>query len=242
VTRIDEAGQRVLAFQLRVQNLGRIGDLASNLEQIATSGDWREYSTALGPERWLDAEFDYFLIASGVFLEDARRVIQWAKVGSALATMMDPEADASRRRSIDDAAKAWRTAGPGVSLTQKARELGWLAGDKDLKPAVSRRALERARTGVTSEQHARQSRESRLAAARRAELDAMVEELVVELTDADERRYVIDRLRSSIRGEGRRPRDARGDAERLGWNVSALAKEWGVARMTAHRWVEELRG
>jgi hypothetical protein len=66
--------------------------------------------------------------------------------------------------------------------------------------------------------------------------------MLVELTTADERRYVIDRLRASIRGEQRRPADVRGDAERLGWNVTALAELWGVARMTAYRWVDEERG
>lgn len=238
---IDEAGERVLAFQLRVQNLGRIGDLTSNLEQIAVSGDWRDYTTALGRERWLDSEFDYFLIASGVFHEDARRVIQWAKVGGDLAAMMDPAADSERRRPIDDAAKGWHSAGPSASFLQRARELGWLASDNTVKVAVSKRALEEARTGVSKEEHARQARTERLQPARREQLDTLAETLLVELTAADERRYVIDRLRASIRGEQRRPADLRGDAELLGWNVSALAEKWGVARMTAHRWVDEVR-
>lgn len=238
---IDEAGERVLAFQLRVQNLGRIGDLTSNLERIAMSGDWRDYTTALGRERWLDSEFDYFLIASGVFHEDARKVIQWAKAGAQLAAMMDPAAGKDRRRPIEDASSAWHSAGPGASFVQRARELGWLASDDTVKVAVSRRALEEARTGVTKEEHARQARTDRMPQARRVQLDELTETLLVELTAADERRYVIDRLRASIRGEQRRPADPRGDAERLGWNVTALAEHWGVARMTAHRWVEEVR-
>lgn len=241
MTTIDEAGERVLAFQLRVQNLGRIGDLTSNLEQIAMSGDWRDYTTAVGRERWLESEFDYFLISSGVFHEDARKVIQWARAGAELAAMMDPEADASRRRPIEVAAEAWRPAGPGPGFLQRARELGWLAGNDSVKVAVSRRALEEARTGVTKEEQARQARTERLPTGRRSQLDELVETLLTELTAADERRYVIDRLRESIRGEQRRPADVRGDAERLGWNVSALAQKWGVARMTAHRWVEEVR-
>jgi hypothetical protein len=171
LTRVDEAGERVLAFQLRVQNLGRIGDLTSNLQQIAESGDWRAYSTAVGVERWLDAEFDYFLIASGVFHEDARRVIQWGRAGATLAAMMDPDAEPSKRRPIAEAAKAWKSAGPGASFMQKARELGWLAGDQAVKLAVSRRALEQARSGVTHEERARVSRSARGRAARRARRD-----------------------------------------------------------------------
>jgi hypothetical protein len=240
VSAIDEAGERVLAFQLRVQNLGRVGDLTSNLERIAMSGDWRDYTTAVGRERWLDSEFDYFLIASGVFHEDARKVIQWARAGLELAAMMDPAADSNRRRSIDEAAKAWNPVGPGLSFLQRARELGWLAGDT-VKVAVSRRALEEARTGVTNEEHARRARTDRLSVERRGQLDKLSETLLVELTAIDERRYIIDRLRVSVRGEQRRPADPRADAERLGWNVTALAEHWGVARMTAHRWVEEVR-
>jgi hypothetical protein len=238
---IDEAGERVLAFQLRVQNLGRIGDLTSNLEQIATSGDWRSYSTALGPEQWLDAEFDYFLIASGINLEDARRVIQWAKVGSQLAAMMDPAAGADRRRPIEEAASSWKSAGAGASFVQRARELGWVGSNEAVRVAVSKRALEQARSGVTNEEHARKSRTERLTTARVTEIDRIVDEVIVELTSADERRYFIDRLRASIRGEQRRPANPRTDAERLGWNVTALAQYWGVSRMTAHRWVEEIR-
>lgn len=238
---IDEAGERVLAFQLRVQNLGRIGDLTSNLEQIAISGDWHDYTTALGRERWLDSEFDYFLIASGVFHEDARKVIQWAKAGPELAAMMDPGAEPERRRPIEVAATAWHSAGPGADFIQRARELGWLAGENTVKVAVSKRALEEARTGVTNEEHARRARIERMPEARRTQLDHLAETLVLELTSADERRYIIDRLRASVRGEQRRPTDLRGDAERLGWNVAELAKQWGVARMTAHRWVEEVR-
>lgn len=241
---IDDASERVLAFQLRVQNLGRIGDLTANLEAIARSGDWREYTTALGPERWRDAEFDYFLIASGVHFEDARRVIQWGKVGTLLASIMDPAAEPERRRPIEEAALEWRSAGPSRSFMQRARELGWLAGEGSSRPvkvAVSGRALEEARTGLTNEARARQARTDRLPATRRAQLDDVVRSLLVELTAADERRYVIDHLRSSIRGEQRRPADPRADAEKLGWNVAALAEHWGVARMTAHRWVDELQ-
>ena len=64
---------------------------------------------------------------------------------------------------------------------------------------------------------------------------------MVELVFADERRYVIDRLRASVRGEQRRPANPRADIERLSGNVAALAEHSGVARMTAHRWVDEAR-
>jgi hypothetical protein len=241
VIEIDEASQRVLDFQLRVQNLGRIGDLTSNLERIATSGEWRDYATALGREQWRAAEFDYFLISSGVFHDDARRVIQWAKIGADIAAMMDPSADASLRRPIEEASSSWHPSGPGASFVQRARELGWLAGEGTVRVAVSKRALEQARSGVTNEAHAKRAREERITGGRREELEKVIHLVLTELITADERRYVIDRLRNSIRGEQRRPADPQGDGERLGWNVSALAEQWGVARMTAHRWVEEIR-
>jgi hypothetical protein len=75
---------------------------------------------------------------------------------------------------------------------------------------------------------------------RRRQLDAMADALLEHLDSTDERRYVIDRLRVATQGQ-RRPANARADAERLGWDVAALADHWAVHRTTAHRWVSELR-
>jgi len=236
---IDEASQRVLNFQLRVKNLSQIGYLTGEIQRMAASGEWRDYTTALGRSTWLESEFDYFLIASGVLFDDARQVIQWARAGAELARLMDPDADIRRRRPIEKAAESWHAPAPGMTFLDRARDLGWMSDDK-VRVVVSRRALEEVKAGIPNEERARRSRAERLPAERRRELDTMTETLLVELSSADERRYVIDRVRASAHDE-RRPTEPRADAERLGWNVAALAKHWGVTRMTAHRWVTELR-
>ena len=152
---IDDAGQHVLAFHLRVQNVGRIAELTRHLEEMADLGDWRDYTTGLYVQR--RHQFDYFLIASGVHFDDARRVIQWAKVGTKLAALMDPTAPTDRRRPIDQAAKTWHSPGAGVGFVDRARELGWVADGRSVKRAVSRRALQEAKAGQTNEEHAERS-------------------------------------------------------------------------------------
>ena len=112
-------------------------------------------------------EFDYFLIASGVLFEDARQVIQWARAGTELAALMDPNADSKRRRSIEDAASSWHALTPGMTFLDHARELGWTGTGESVKRAVSDRAIREARKGVTNEEHARRTRAERLPAERR---------------------------------------------------------------------------
>ena len=236
----DQAWEHVHRFQLQIDNLGRIGDLRARMVEMAESDDWRDYTSAIGRLRWRAAEFDYFLIDCGVSHQDAQRAIEWSRTGTKLAALMDPAADRRRRRPVEEAGKDWPGTALGKEFLTEARRLGWLADDGATKPVVSTRALEQARSGVTKERQALERRTERLPLERRRQLDAMVDALVDELGPTDERRYVIDRLRSATHGK-RRPADARSDAERLGWNVAALAKQWGVSRPTANDWVKELR-
>jgi hypothetical protein len=236
----DDAWEHVHRFQLRIDNLGRIGDLRSQMVEMIESDDWQDYTSAIGRQRWQAAEFDYFLIDCGVSHEDARRAIEWSRTGTKVAAAMDPDADPALRRPIGEAAREWQGAALNKDFLDEARRLGWLADDGSTKAPVSQRALHRAHSGLSFEAKAREARTERLSSNRRRQLDAMTDTLLEELATADERRYVIDRVRSATHGH-RRPADAGADAERLGWNVAALAAHWGVPRMTAHRWVRELR-
>lgn len=240
MTTTDQAWQHVHLFQLRVDNLGRVGDLRSQMHEMAKSNDWRDYTSALGRQRWRAAEFDYFLIDCGVTHQDARRAIEWSRTGTELAALMDPAAEPDQRRPITEAAKDWRGNGIGNDFLGEARRLGWLTDDDATKPVVSTRALEQARTGVTYEVRARANRTERLSPTRRQELNSLADVLLTELASSDEQRYIIDRLRAATRGQ-RRPADVRADGERLGWNVAALAKHWGVARSTANEWIRDVR-
>jgi hypothetical protein len=133
---IDKHGELVSAFVGQVENLGQLGKLTNAVVEIASTGAWREYRTGFGHEVWREAEFDYFLISCGVAFEDAQRVLAWTKQGAALAPLMDREADGSRRRPLDHAARAWRTVGPETLVAPPrvpplgARPHGWRGAGK----------------------------------------------------------------------------------------------------------------
>ena len=192
---IDPNGQKVLTFETRIRNLFRVAELEDSIVEMALSGAWRNYSTGVGRDRWLEAEFDYFLISCGVAYDDVARVVNWSKDGASLAPLMDPKADTDHRRSAVEAANAWHSPGP-ESLIDRARTLGWLTEMGRMATPVPRRALIKARRGMSADQMARTSRADRIPLDRRRELDRVARELAGSLDD-DERRYLVDRLRAS---------------------------------------------
>lgn len=230
---VDEAGRRVLSFMGKVENLGRIGDLTKAIVEMAESDDWRDYRTALGRERWRPSEFDYFLVAMGVRQEDARSVIAWNEKSAKLAPLMNPNANGRQRRSIEQAAESWHAPGP-ESFLARAQRLGWIDRHGGMRPAVSRRARQTIRAGMTNEEHALRARAERIAKGRRTELDRLVRQVLAEFQSDDERRYVIDQLRRSNT-------DWRADAEKLEWKAAALAEHWGVTHRQAWRRIKKLR-
>lgn len=245
---VDEAGNRVLRFVSAAQNLTQVGELTNEVTEIAKSGLWRRYRTALGEEQWRECEFDYFLIACNLTWDDVSRVVAWTKAGSGLAPLMDRDAPSGKRRTLEEAAKTWHAAST-ETLVERAVRLGWTKSSEtgELRVApLPPRVRAKHSYGVTKDEHARQTRAKRITAARRRELDRLARSLLAELADPDERRYVLDRLAIRVVG-GRQPSSAdelkewRADARRLKWDAAALAKQWKVTLRTAQRRVARLQ-
>lgn len=126
---VDTNGRKVLTFEGQIQNLSRLGELTDAVTDMAESGAWRKYQLATGTEIWRPAEFDYFLIAQGMQNEDVRRVLAYNKRAKLLAPLMDSQADRRRRRTLGQAAAEWHRL--NIDLVDRARELGWIPGDRD---------------------------------------------------------------------------------------------------------------
>src|SRR5216683_6601299 len=108
---VDANGERVITFSGRIRNLARIAELTESIIEMAESRAWRDYRTAVGHEQWLDAEFDYFLIACEMQRDDIARVLAWNGESSKLAPLMDREAAPERRRHLDAASARWASHG-----------------------------------------------------------------------------------------------------------------------------------
>ena len=194
---VDEAGDQVLRFMSEARNLSRIGELTDEVVAIAQSGAWRRYRTAVGHDEWRECEFDYFLIACDLRHEDVGRVVAYTREGSTLAPLMDRDAEEDKRRTLDEAAAAWHAPVP-ETLIERAQRLGWTRNEtsEHLRAApLSARVRARQAYGMTKDEHARRTRVRQLPAARRRELDDLVERMKGEFTDDIERLYVIDQLR-----------------------------------------------
>lgn len=194
---VDESGDIVLKFVSAARNLSRLGELTEEVVSIAKSGMWRSYRTAVGQDKWLECELDYFLIACDLQYDDISRVLSYTREGAAIAEMMDRDAEDTRRRSLEDAAANWNSPIP-ETLLERAQRLGWTRNNKtsSLRAApVPPRARARQTLGMSKDEHARQSRAQRLSASRRQELDRIIGDLRETLKDETERLYVIDRLR-----------------------------------------------
>jgi hypothetical protein len=238
----DPAGDRVLAFTSKIRNLGRVAELTDAVIDIATSGVWRDYHVATGHETWREAELDYFLIACEMHYADVARVLSWNAQAKELAPLMDKGANSDRRRSLDEV--AWQSPA-GESLADRARRLGWVGETGVIHSPIPQRARAIAKHGVTLDEHAREGRKQRIPAARRRELDRLAKSVLSEVADANERRYLVDRLARN--GVGRPAASNvelerwRADAERLGWSAYAeLAAAWGITRDAAYRRVKRL--
>ena len=129
-TTVDANGRKVSAFTGKIQNLARVAELTDAVVDIALSEAWRDYKFATGREKWLEAEFDYFLIANNMRHEDVARVLAYNERAKLVAPLMDREAGPEKRRTLKQAAEEWGRL--NINLTARARELGWLqANDRD---------------------------------------------------------------------------------------------------------------
>lgn len=190
----DANGDQVIAFTGRIRNLARIAELTNSILEMAESGAWRDYRTAVGHERWLDAEFDYFLIACQMQRDDVARVLAWNADSAKLAPLMDRDATPQHRRLLETAAANWTSSG-GEALLGRAKRLGWLNDSGRLAASpVPRRARVRAATGLTVDERARRVRAERIPADRRRELNSLAGSIEAQLVDDHERRYLLDRL------------------------------------------------
>jgi hypothetical protein len=236
---LDEAGEQVVRFMGDVRTLGKIGELADKIMSMAESGSWRRYRTAVGTDKWLEGEFDYFLIACDIEHADVYRAIKWHKLGEATRAMMDPDASPDRRRPLEEAAKKWHAPGP-ETLVDMAQRLGWLTKDGSPRSPLSRRQqAKQTGGGKTFEQQAQERRQKRIAPGRRRELDSLAHATLADLSD-DERRYLLDQMaRLLARDRGRPTGDHEQwakDVAELDGDTKALAERWGMSRQAAdHR-------
>ena len=151
-------GEHVLQFARAVPNLGQLGELTRAVLDMLHSKDWREYSDATGAYHFLPGEFDYFLALQTVNARDVARLYLTPEDRAEVASAMDRirTGEARYRRSVMEVAEAHPHA--GQSLTTYWERYEWTS----TKHPVGARAVARARTGVTLEEHARQTRIKRL--------------------------------------------------------------------------------
>lgn len=237
---LDTAGEQVVRFMGDVRTLGKIGELADKIIVMAESGSWRRYRTAVGTDKWLEAEFDYFLIACDVDYDDVYRAIKWHKLGETTRAMMDPESD--QRRTLEEAAAAYHAPGP-ETLIQAAERLHWVKRDGSARSPLSQRQRARQASGKTYEEQARERRRKRITAKRRRELDGLASEVLNGLDD-DEKRYLLDAVARQLTRQAGRPK---GDPEQwakdvaeLDGNTRALAERWGISERAVRKRKAEL--
>jgi hypothetical protein len=232
---IDAAGERVNRFQSEAHNLSRRAVLSELIIEMFESKDWRDYSNALGRERWRVCEFDYFLIASNISYEDAIKTFSWKEVGREVAKATESD-DPRERRTLEKAAAAWHSPGP-ETLMQRAKRLGWIAdsGEQLLKVA-SERARAYARHGTTMEEHTR-TRRARQLKERRTDLDRVIADLVRRLPKEIELRYVIDGIEAYLQKYAKQHRHeewAR-DIAKFDGDTKKLAKHWRIKKSAISR-------
>jgi hypothetical protein len=193
---VDPNGRDVLAFAGEMRNLSRTAALVDSIVDMHESGKWRTYETALGSQRWLECEFDYFLIACEATYDEISRVLAWNREGKGLVSAMESN-DSSKRRTIEDAAAGWRSP-TGETLVDRAARQGWTNSRGQMRPApVPARARSRLRHGVSMDEYARQRRAKRISSERRRELDKTASQLASELNEV-ELRYVRDSLAAEL--------------------------------------------
>jgi len=123
--RTDDNSERVRQFGAAILAAGSVGLIADAVIAIALSQAWRDYTLNGYRTTWLAAEFDYFLIASGVRYVDMVAVLKWRAEASQLAPVMDQRA--SERRPLKVASAEWNPSfPPGVTLVTLSKDLGWV--------------------------------------------------------------------------------------------------------------------
>jgi hypothetical protein len=140
---LDKNGEQVVHFAADVRTLGKLGELSGKIIEMAESGAWRKYRTAVGTDSWREGEFDYFLIACDLAYADVYRAIAHDKAGETVRAMMEPDADPAKRRTLEQAAAKWHAPVP-ETLVDRAARLGWAKADGDLRvPPLSDRQRHR---------------------------------------------------------------------------------------------------
>jgi hypothetical protein len=222
---VDSHGARVLHFRSEARNLSRLSLLLDLIMEMFESGDWRNYSTALGRERWRACEFDYFLIASDIKYADASQVFTWRDRGRALAAATQSK-DPRHRRSLAQASKEWHAPTP-ETLEQRAERLGWTSA-RGVRSPAPKRARAYVRHGMTYEAHARQQRQRQIKD-RRVVLDRIVDAVLRQVSDDTALRYVVERLRERL-AKQRQHNDTQWarDIATFKGNEKALAQHWGI--------------
>jgi hypothetical protein len=243
---VDAAGRQVIDFAATCRTLGKVGELADNIMRMAESGAWRHYRTAVGDTTWRECELDYFLISCDLEYDDVYRAIKWNKLGDATRAMMDHDVSPDKRRPLEEAAAAYRAAGP-ETLLERAERLRWMTKTgKPRSPLSDRQRVKQASGGKTVEQQAQERRQQRIAAPRRRELDRVAEEMLAALAGDDERRYLLDTMAKLLNRKAGRPKDDHEqwakDVAELNGDTKALAERWSVPLRTAQHRTQEIRG
>lgn len=190
----------VARFMSDLKNASRLATYVDTVVDVYESGAWRTYTDATGrSDEWRPCEFDYFLIACGAQYSEVQRLLTWDKARAVdLAAAMESD-DASARRPLQDASANWDSP-TGVALTELADGQGWTKASGQLRvPPAPQRARARARHGLSMDEHARQTRESKIEQERRGELDELADTVASKADDDLELRYLIDVLRSRLR-------------------------------------------
>ncbi len=198
VTR-SENWHTVSRFVSDLRNVSRLAAYADTVVDVYESGAWREYTDATGrSDRWRDAEFDYFLIACGAQYGDVQRLLTWDRARAVeLAAAMESD-NPAERRSLPEVSAQWPSPS-GTPLAELAERQGWTKDDGQLRVAPApQRARARARTGLTMDEQARQSRAERLGPQRREALNTLADSMRGEVANDLELRYLVDRLRSKL--------------------------------------------
>jgi hypothetical protein len=196
---ISESGQKVVSFASALRNASRLGTYADLVVDMFTSGSWRSYETALGPENWRAHEFDYFLIACDARHEDLVRILMWDTVRAAKMAEAMSGPPSRYRRALTEASAAWQSGTP-QTLLDRAQANGWLRKDRPNRPIlkrapISQRAVQRAQK-TTRERQERLRRRHQVRD-RRAMLDRLVRTILSKTSSAREVAYIIDELRSA---------------------------------------------
>jgi len=242
---LDNNGAKVVHFAADVRTLGKIGELADKIIEMAESGAWRRYRTAVGSDKWLECEFDYFLISCDLEYDDVYRAIKWEKLGEQVRAMMDHDADPAERRPLEQAAAKWHSP-TAEMLVERAARLGWIKTDGSARsPLSERQRRKQAAGGKTNEQQARDQRRKRVTAKRRRELDRLATDTLAGLADDDERRYLLDAITTRL---ARKPGRPTGDHEQwakdiadLDADTKKLAQHWSVNPAAARQRVASVR-